>query len=61
MLMYGSILMAVTETPECCSSTPMELATTPFPMPEITPPVTSTYFILASATEASRGALLEAS
>ena len=49
--MYGSILMAVTGTPECWRRTPMEEATTPFPIPEITPPVTNTYFISARPGE----------
>jgi hypothetical protein len=39
------ILMEVTRSPQFLSSTPMLLAVTPFPSPETTPPVTSTYFM----------------
>ena len=45
--MYGSILMDVTGMPQCLRITPREEATTPFPIPEITPPVTRMYFIFA--------------
>ena len=37
--------MDVTATFACFKITPIELATTPFPMPLITPPVTRMYFI----------------
>ncbi len=46
MLMYGSILMAVTCRPQDLRMVPTLLAIMPFPMPEITPPVTRIYFIL---------------
>jgi hypothetical protein len=45
---YGSILMDVTRSPALLSNTPMELAVTPFPSPERTPPLTTTYFIATS-------------
>ena len=45
MLMYGSIFMDVTLTPEDLRIAPTLLAMTPFPMPLITPPVTRIYFI----------------
>jgi hypothetical protein len=41
---YGSILMAVGRRFSIFNSTPMEDAVTPFPMPEMTPPVTTMYF-----------------
>lgn len=47
MLIYGSILMAVTCRPQDLRIVPTLLAIMPFPMPEITPPVTRMYFILA--------------
>ena len=37
--------MDVTSTPQCLRRTPRLLATTPFPIPEMTPPVTRIYFI----------------
>ena len=37
--------MLVTSTPQCFNRTPKLLATTPFPIPEITPPVIKIYFI----------------
>ncbi len=41
--------MDVTGTPQCLSMTPREEATTPLPMPEMTPPVTRMYFMLGPA------------
>ena len=32
---------------QCLRMTPTELATTPLPMPDMTPPVTNTYFMAA--------------
>lgn len=46
MLMYGSILIEVTCKPHDFSMVPMLLAMIPFPIPDITPPVTRMYFIL---------------
>jgi hypothetical protein len=43
--------MDVTATPQCLRMTPREEATTPFPIPEITPPVTRMYFILSTNGE----------
>ena len=40
--------MLVTGTLHCLRITPTELATTPFPIPLITPPVTKMYFIFSS-------------
>ena len=37
--------MDVTAMPQCLRMTPREEATTPFPIPEITPPVTRMYFM----------------
>ena len=45
MFRYGSILMAVTLCPRDLSSTPVDEAMIPLPTPEITPPVTTMYFI----------------
>lgn len=45
MFRYGSILMAETWSPKDLSSTPADDAMIPLPTPEITPPVTTTYFI----------------
>lgn len=45
MLMQGSILMEVTRRPQCLRMVPTLEAMTPFPIPEITPPVTKMYFI----------------
>jgi hypothetical protein len=39
--------MQVTFQPQDLKSTPRLLAVTPFPIPEMTPPLTSTYFIAA--------------
>ena len=46
MFKYGSILMEVTCKPQPFKSAPMLLEITPLPIPLITPPVTSMYFIL---------------
>ena len=45
ILIYGSIFIDVTRTPDAFSIVPILLAITPFPIPLITPPVTSIYFI----------------
>lgn len=45
MFKYGSILIDVTRRPCVLSSRPVEEAMTPFPMPEMTPPVTRMYFV----------------
>lgn len=42
--------MAVTSIPQHFRIAPNELATTPFPIPLITPPVTKMYFLLDIAT-----------
>lgn len=47
--MYGSILRDVTAIPQQFNNVPKELAITPFPTPEITPPVTKMYFMLCSS------------
>ena len=46
MLIYGSILMEVTCKPHDLSIVPTLLAMIPFPIPDMTPPVTRMYFIL---------------
>ena len=45
---YGSILIEATFNPIVFSKRPVEEAITPFPIPEMTPPDTSTYFILVA-------------
>lgn len=50
MLMYGSILMAVTCRPQDFRIKPTLLAMMPLPIPDITPPVTKMYFIVACET-----------
>jgi hypothetical protein len=50
MLIYGSILIAVTRQPHDLSSTPMDDAARPLPMPDITPPDTTTYLHFLSAS-----------
>src|SRR5689334_1696202 len=46
--MYGSSLMIETERPRLLSSRPMLAAVMPLPSEEVTPPVTKTYFAIAS-------------
>lgn len=46
MLIYGSILMAVTCRPHDFRIVPTLLAMMPLPIPEMTPPVTRMYFII---------------
>src|SRR5664280_2934616 len=47
--MYGSSLRTETEIPRALSRRPMLAAVMPFPREEVTPPVTKTYFAMASA------------
>jgi hypothetical protein len=50
---YGSILIDVTLSPACLSSTPMDDDVIPLPSPLTTPPVTATYFIWRGGGEAA--------
>jgi hypothetical protein len=45
ILRYGSILIAVTRSPNAFISSPVEDAMTPLPIPEITPPQTTINFV----------------
>ena len=59
MFMYGSILMDVTRRPSVRSSRPVEDAITPLPIPEMTPPLTTMYFILQDTPPARCSAARE--
>jgi hypothetical protein len=41
---YGSIFKQLTEYPESCNNFAIDAEDIPFPSPDITPPVTKTYF-----------------
>jgi len=43
-LRYGSIFKQLTEYPESCNNFAIEAEEIPLPKPDITPPVTNTYF-----------------
>ena len=55
---YGSIFIDDTFNPIVLSSSPVDEAITPFPMPLMTPPETRTYFMMAIGEIEDYGAVL---